>query len=187
MPDKNVNISERIKNGDEEAFHHLYRQYKPILLVFARNTVQNALLAEDFVQDAFCTLWEKRSDLKTDQPVHRFLYKLVYSRCVDYLRKQRAKANYNQWIGIKLRELELQNFYFEDLIISGILTDEAQSIIQNTMNNLPEHTRDIFRLSRDNGFKNAEIAKVKGLSVKAVEYHISRALEQLRNSLAEFL
>ena len=89
--DKNVNISALIRNGDEDAFRHFYMQYKSMLLSFALNTLRNPFLAEDFVQDAFCTIWERRNELKPDQPVQGFLYRLVYSRGVDYLGKQQLQ------------------------------------------------------------------------------------------------
>jgi RNA polymerase sigma-70 factor (ECF subfamily) len=45
----------------------------------------------------------------------------------------------------------------------------------------------MFLLSRERHLKYAEIAELLGVSVKAVEANVSRALRQLREQLAPFL
>lgn len=72
----NKAIVEELKIGKEDMLHWLYNQYSDILISFAKHTVRNPLLAEDFVQDAFCTLWENRTKLKIELPVQSYLYKL---------------------------------------------------------------------------------------------------------------
>ena len=183
----NTYIIEGIKLGNEKCLQILYDQCKGMLLAFARHTVRNPLLAEDFVQDAFCTLWEKRVMLDSEQPVQAYLYKIVYRRCIDYLRKQMAHDNFREYSEMKIKELELMQVSLEGLVISEISADEAQKIIQQTLQNLPEKTREIFRLSREQFLKNAEIAEKLGVSIKTTEYHMSKALQQLRNSLKDFL
>jgi len=45
---------------------------------------------------------------------------------------------------------------------------------------MTEKRKRIFLLSRVKGLKNQEIAEQLGVSIKTVEYHIARALEELR-------
>ena len=47
------------------------------------------------------------------------------------------------------------------------------------MQDLPEKTRAIFILNREKGLTYPEIASSMGVSVKTVEYHISKALALL--------
>jgi len=52
---------------------------------------------------------------------------------------------------------------------------------------LPPQCKTVFALSRFEQRKNKEIAEELGISVKAVEGHISKALKLFRNSLKDYL
>jgi len=187
MNNDNASIVEGIKKGNEKSLQILFNQYNGLLLAFARSVVRNPLLAEDFVQDAFCALWENRAKLDKNQSIHSYLFKIVYRRCIDYLRKCIIHENFRTYAEFKLKELELMQTSLENYIISAITSEEARKITQLTLQNLPDQTREIFLLSREQALKNTEIAEKLGISVKAIEYHISKALQQLRDSLKEFL
>jgi len=187
MPSSNSDIIEGIKRGEEKSLNELFDLYNGVLVAFARQTVRNPLLAEDFVQDAFCVLWENRVVLNAEQSVRAYLFKLVYRRCVDHLRKQVVHENFREYAMMKLKELELLQSSIESHIISEISADQANNLIIQTLEKLPDQTREIFHLSREQSFKNTEIAEKMGISVKAIEYHISKALHQIRESLKDFL
>ena len=63
---------------------------------------------------------------------------------------------------------------------------ELGAAIQLTINNLPKRTQEIFRLSRQEGLKYAEIAKELSISIKTVEANMGKALKALRDSLEQF-
>ncbi|MFW9614709.1 MAG: sigma-70 family RNA polymerase sigma factor, partial [Macellibacteroides fermentans] len=52
---------------------------------------------------------------------------------------------------------------------------------------LPEQCRNIFKLSRESGLKNQEIADKLNLSVRTVETQLYRALKNIKNHLYEYL
>ena len=54
-------------------------------------------------------------------------------------------------------------------------------LVNVTVSEMPEQRRRVFCLSRKDGLKNKEIAQLTGLSEKTVEYHISKALAQLKS------
>ena len=53
-------------------------------------------------------------------------------------------------------------------------------MVNLAVSGMPETRKRIFILSRVKGLKNREIAEEMGVSIKTVEYHISKALEELR-------
>ncbi|HEY4784574.1 MAG TPA: RNA polymerase sigma-70 factor [Bacteroidales bacterium] len=187
MDKTDATIVDDLKQGNEKALQAIYEQYNGKLVAYAKYTIRNPLLAEDFVQDAYCTLWKNREKLTSDQPIQSYLFKVVHNRCVDYIRKIISKTEYTSHAEWRLREIELTQVPFENIIVSEILADEAQIIIQQTIQNLSDQTREIFQLSRNEQLKNSEIAERTGLSVKAIEYHIGKALQQLRTALKDFL
>ena len=51
---------------------------------------------------------------------------------------------------------------------------------------MPELTRKIFIMNRDEGMTYEEIADATGLTPKKVEYNMVKALKQFRNKLSIF-
>jgi RNA polymerase sigma-70 factor (ECF subfamily) len=68
-----------------------------------------------------------------------------------------------------------------------LFSEEIQKIIDSTLNQLPKKTRQIFQMSRIEGLPYNVIAVKMNLSQKSIEYHISKALDVLRESLKDFL
>ena len=78
------------------------------------------------------------------------------------------------------QELSIRISTLESCDPNEIFSDEVESIIRETLKLIPEQTQRIFLLSRFENKSNKEIAELMGISVKGVEYHISKALKALR-------
>ena len=74
-----------------------------------------------------------------------------------------------------------------DLSKYKLFSEEIEQIIENTINNLPKRTGQIFRMSRFEHLSHREIAKKLDLTTKSVEYHITKTLNELRHNLKDFL
>ena len=87
----------------------------------------------------------------------------------------------------KAPSISLEDAGIAGLLGSEVSGDMARSEMMEAVNRcigkMPLKRREVFLLSRAKGLKNAEIASLMGLSEKAVEYHISRALADLRKNL----
>jgi RNA polymerase sigma factor (sigma-70 family) len=64
---------------------------------------------------------------------------------------------------------------------------ELQDAIRDAIAALPPRTREVFLMSRERNLRYNEIAEQLGVTVKAVEANMSRALRQLREKLSPFL
>ena len=68
-----------------------------------------------------------------------------------------------------------------------IFAAEAQKIVNDTLDLLPERTREIFIMSRIQNLPHKEIAEKLNISYKSVEFHITKALRELRIQLKDYL
>ena len=68
-----------------------------------------------------------------------------------------------------------------------VIEGEIEVALRKAVAGLPDRCREVFELSRVHGLKYAEIAQVLGVSVKAVEAQMGKALQRLREQLAPWL
>ena len=83
-------------------------------------------------------------------------------------------------------ELEMNIATLEAIDPNRIYEEEFQELVRHSLMRLPEKTRRIFMLSRMENKSYGEIAEVVGLSQKSVEFHMSKALRQLRHDLKDY-
>ena len=114
------------------------------------------------------------------EAVPNYLAVAVKYRAINYIKSQLAFRKYSNLYKafVKVSEEEtLEAVQFHNLT-------EA---IEESVQKLPEKTQLVFRLNRMEGKSIAEIAIKLKLSEKAIKYHISRSIKELRFHLKEFL
>jgi RNA polymerase sigma-70 factor (ECF subfamily) len=187
MIDAEIQIVKKISNGDKEAFRHLFNLYYKRLTIYASAYLDNTLSGEDLVQDLFVDLWEKRDTLEISSSVSAYFFSAIHNRCIQHLRKIKVRMNWQNKQMQKLREAEIMMNNSIEFGFSEVEMKEIQKIVGIVLSTLPEKTKMIFELSRKNFLSNQEIAEKMNLSLKAVEYHISKALNKLRTALGQFI
>ena len=168
-------------------FNSLFKRYYAGLCVYSESFTGSKQDAEDIVQNVFVQIWMKRSELNFDDSLRSYLYKAVHNASIQQLRHQKIKERYNAHITTKLAEGECIPFEWVAVDNDPAETNEIQTLYQQALEQLPHQTREIFMYSREKGMKYAEIAELTGLSVKSIEYHISRALEVFRKIMKDYL
>ena len=174
--------------SDIEGFNKLFADYNERFIRFAVGYVRDRQAAEDFVSEAFVSFWENRSRLPADTRPPAYILTIVKNKCLNHLQhlqvQQRvttALQDHSHWVlQTKISTLEACD---PDFLFSG----EIQQIIDTTLSQLPKKTRQIFLMSRVEELSYHVIAREMKLSQKSIEYHVSKALDQLRKSLNEFL
>lgn len=178
---KNQNDFEQVellKRGNMEAFSGLFRKYSERLYAFSLSITKDTYIAEEITQLVFLKVWEKRHKIDEYLSFKSFLFAISYSETMSWLRKETAeKRKINHW-GEQLKfSTNETNFEVEFNSIDNL----AQQIIEQ----LPERRREIFKLSREQGLTNKEIAEKLGLSVKTVENQMTAALKTIKESLGK--
>lgn len=170
-----------IRAGDEDAFEALFFKYYQPLWRFACGYVDSTAIAEDLVQDVYATIWEKREQLETVGNIRSYLYRAVKNQALDWRKHEAVIEKYEQQIDLQLYDEPYETGP------SHAAREGFTEAAQNAIENLPDHTRHIYKMSRSEGFTYPEIAHILDISVKTVESHISRALRMLRKRLAAYL
>ncbi|MCD7930274.1 MAG: RNA polymerase sigma-70 factor [Tannerellaceae bacterium] len=161
-----------------DLYRKVYLEYAPMLLRFAEKFV-SPFYAEDIVHDVFLKFWDRQVFLLPENELKRVLFVAVRNACFDQLRKFNLEQEYldKSIIQLKLDELE-----FYENAEQQFIQKELLALLLQKVDELPERSREIFKLSYLEGLKAAEIADRLDLSVRTVENQLYRALLHLRKS-----
>ncbi len=168
-------------------FNEIYSLYYRKAFLFAKSYVHNDLAAEDIASDSLIKLWErmKQEEITYVQPL---LLTILKNKSLDYLKHEEVKRNaFETLVDWHKQELDIRISTLEACNPDEIFSDEVTRILQETLSTLSEQTRRIFEMSRFENLTGKEIAEVMGISPKGVEYHISKALKELRVAFKDYL
>lgn len=87
---------------------------------------------------------------------------------------------------MRQKELALRISTLEACNPEQLFCGEIQALVQETLSELPPTSREVFVLSRMENRSNKEISLHLDVSVKTVEFHITRSLKQLRAKLKDY-
>jgi len=169
------------------SFNSLFNRYYAGLCVYCESFVGNKQISEDLVQDVFVNVWTKRTELNFDETIRPYLYKAVHNASIHFLRHQKVKDRYSALIKAKLTEAECIPLEWIIPNTNSVEETEIQTLYKQSLEQLPAQTREIFLCSREKEMRYSEIAELTGLTVKSIEYHISKALEVFRKALKDYL
>lgn len=171
-----------IKNNIQ-FFEEIYNTYFPVLCNYAISITKDQTLAEDAVSDVFLKLWEGRNSLVIETSLKAYLFKSVYHQCINSLKHIEVQDYYRDFFLHHPPLSEDQT----DYPLQNVIESEINSILQKTIDQLPNQCRKIFIMSRIDGMKHERIAQKLGISINTVRTQIHRALEKLRIELKDFL
>lgn len=176
-----------LKNGDEKTYIFLFREYYIPLCSYSRRYVGRKDIAEEIVSETFLKIWENRERITIESSVKAYLFQAVSNNSLYFLRKLKKEESLDQYF----RNAGSDNIGFSELVDSvsfqSLIMKELDDQISEAINLLPPQQQKTFRLKRFEGKKNKEIARIMGLSVKTVEMHMAKALDNLRKNLKDYL
>jgi RNA polymerase sigma-70 factor (ECF subfamily) len=173
----------RLLFDDVKMFEFIFKAYFPRLRAFAGKFIEDRGIAEDIIQDVFLKVWVNRKTI-AEETFQSYLFAMVRNACINHIKHKRIADQYNIDVQHLAKE---EGLYYADFFsdpfhrtVFNELHQEIETIIQD----LPDQTQKIFRLSRFEGMKNSEIAAMLNISVRTVEKHNTKALQKLKAHLS---
>lgn len=176
-------FSEAIKASDTEAYEVLFRAEYENVKYFIRHYVHDGPESEDLAQETFASLWTNRDRIDPQRNIRSFLFTIARNRALNHLTMLRTRLTdplEKSSVNLAIESLD------SEAIISRIDALDMKRIIDMVYEKMPELTRRIFIMNRDENMTYEEIAESTGLSVKKVEYNMVKALKQFRSKLSIF-
>ncbi len=175
---KDKGYVERLKNDDFSAFDSLFKKYAESLYGFALSITKEPYIAEEITQVVFMKIWEKRAQLDEFRSIKSFLFSIAYSETISWLRKEKSEKHRMNVVGTEMLQATNETNW-------SIEFNDFNTIVDQIIEELPEKRKEIFKLSRVQGYSNKEIAIRLNISIKTVENQMTAALKTLKDQLGK--
>lgn len=176
--DRLLDLIERSKRGDRDAFRSLYLAlYDPVARFVGRRIASQAD-AEDLVSRVFFKLLDRLGEFDARRGSARmFVLSIARNAVIDHLRTRRDAVPVEDLGGVLADEAGTP--------LDALVREEELREVRALLLELPEETREMLALRYGDGLKHREIAEILGLDVAAVKQRFSRALRGLGEEIVE--
>lgn len=163
-----------LKKGNEASFKKAYLDYYDKLISVARRFDFTVLTPQDFVQETFLRLYNKRELLNEEVLFDKQLFTICKNIIINHLNRE------NKVIQLEPLQLDVQQEDPE----TGIF-EERREKLYSFINLLPEQQQKIFTLHKLENLSYKEIAAITELSEKTIANHIYLASKFIRKKIKD--
>ena len=172
MDNKKFIIS--LKKGNEASFKKAYLDYYDKLINIARRFNFTVLTPQDFVQETFLRLYNKKELLNEEVLLDKQLFTICKNIIINHLNRENKIIQLDP-LQFEMVQEEAETDFFE----------ERKEKLQNFINLLPEQQQKIFTLHKLENLSYKEIAAITDLSEKTIANHIYLASKFIRKKVED--
>jgi RNA polymerase sigma-70 factor, ECF subfamily len=173
-----LDVVTRSQQGDQEAFHHLFRRYSKPVLSFIYNMIGQEPLSEELTQETFVRAYRNLKNLKDTSKFSSWLFGIAKNTVRESL-----KENVNNQY-VELSEINLETLETPD---KQMLNSELNEAIKQAVLELNEDWRTVFILKMFQQKSYEEIAQITGWSIGKIKTDLHRARLEMKNKLQNYL
>jgi RNA polymerase sigma-70 factor (ECF subfamily) len=167
-------LLKNLQGDDVHALTEIYNRYVEKLLAIGFYYSRNKETAEDIVHEIFLSLWAKRKELHIHS-LENYLGTAVKFAIFKYIAREKRRRDILAGLAEEAQVSEEVEAKLEEKFL--------QDYLKGSIEQLPEKARLVFRYSRNENLTIQEISGKMDLSPKAVEYHMTKALRFIRETL----
>ena len=173
-----------MSESDQDPLLALYLAKRANLIRFLAARSGSMAAAEDLAQELYLKLAGRDRTAEIGNPT-ALLYRMALNLMLDRARgESRAAARDTAWRQVARTEVGGVEVADEPPADEAAASAQRLRLLVAAVRDLPPQAGRAFRLHKLEGLSHAETARVMGLSVKAVEKHVSAALKALTAKLA---
>ena len=156
-----------------------YRYWEKLFSV-AAHKIRDLSEAEDIVQQLFINLWSRRAVLEITSSLNSYLAVAVKYRILKSLDKSYRTRHFTD--GVVDEALEI----IDNSTQEWLEFQEVKLRLQKLVDSLPDKCRLVYKLSKEEGMSQKQIAESLDISENTVESHMGRALKTIKGGLKCF-
>lgn len=162
------------KQKDARAQGELYKRYSGVLFSICLRYSPNKTEAEDNLQDAFITIFNKAEQFKDKGSFEGWIKRITVNTVLQKYRKQKV-------FDIK-DEGQIEDTIDDDIVDEGLPLDYLLGIIHE----LPDQYRLVFSMYVMDGYSHKEIGEMLGISNGTSKSNLARARGILKTKIEAY-
>ncbi len=191
LRDPDIRLMLRVRDDDADAFAELVELYHRRLVTVLHHLVSSVDEAEDLAQEVFLRVYRSRKKYRPKAKFSTWLFTIANHLALNVLRNRQRKPV----VPLNLRDSgPLGPRPAEQMVQDHgpqphhrLQQQELAAIVRQALEGLNERQRIAVVLNKFEDMNYAEIAEVMELSTKAVKSLLSRARENLREALKQYI
>lgn len=164
-----------LKVGNNEAFTELYDRYHDGICRFVVRYLKSMELAEDICQNVFLKIWEQKEQSMQIIEFGAYVFTIAKRQSLDFLKRAAVEQTAMSVVLNNYRPLL-------NTIEDDHQTNEYMVFINKVLSELPEQTRRVFHLCRQENRSYDEAAEILGISRHAIKKHMVRSMRILKDA-----
>lgn len=184
-----LELIERLKDGDEDALEALFNLYSPKLYNVAHKILGDVADSQEVIQDVFWTAYRKAKTFRGSAQFSTWLYRLTVNAALGKIRrsKKSKEFEYEEFLP-KFQEdghhLVRPVVDWSNALEEDYANQELHQLLEEALEQLKPIDKSVVLLSDLEGLSDREIAAAVGITVAAVKTRLHRARLFLRGKLA---
>ena len=159
----------KLKEGDTTAFAELYNAYSQVLYSFLIKLGLQHEDRKDVIQQTFIKLWEYREGLNESLSLRSYLITIAKNDIYNRVKRRIVEQKFQNAVSVTEEQV--------------LPVSEIRDLLHHILLELPDKRREVFTLSRIEGYSNKEIAEKLNITKSTVENHINHSTKQLKGVL----
>jgi RNA polymerase sigma-70 factor (ECF subfamily) len=182
-------LVERVQRGDKHAFDLLVTKYQRKLGRLISRFVRDTGEAEDVTQEAFIKAYRALPGFRGDSAFYTWLYRIGINTAKNYLLANKRRAPTSTPFDAEEAESFEDGGLLQEVSTpeNELMSKQVVSVVQATLQQLPEDLRSALTLREIEGLSYEEIAGVMNCPVGTVRSRIFRAREAVAEKLRPLL
>ena len=182
LPDKtDEQLLESYRNGDRTSFAKLVERYQRELFHFLVRFLSDRAAAEDIFQETFLQVHQSADQFDLQRRFRPWLFTIAANKARDLMRSQARRPTNPLQASINSGDDESGQFIdlmeaAEPIPGESLEREELQKVVQDTVNNMPEHLREIILLSYFHQFPYKEISDILQIPLGTVKSRLHAAV-----------
>jgi RNA polymerase sigma-70 factor (ECF subfamily) len=177
VPEQDLDLVERHRYGDPDAFEELYARYGTMVYNLALRLCHNREEAADLTQESFLRIYRHLAKFRGGSALKTWIYRVTLNHCRSRLGRKRLP--FQPLTADTARRVSDESRTPEELAVAE---DQSRRVAE-ALGRLPARFREAVVLRDLEGLSYQEIAEVLRVRIGTVRSRIARGREQLRGEL----
>ncbi|PJJ75675.1 RNA polymerase sigma-70 factor (ECF subfamily) [Thermoflavifilum aggregans] len=161
----------------EGAYRFLNKHFYVPALRFCMHWISDEEDAKELVYDVLMRVWQKGDHLRKIRNLKVYIFVAVRNAALNFLQQQK-KIHTLSWDEVDIRLSPLEPDPAQLLISSEMI-----GRIQDAIDKLPLKCKMVFKLIREEGFRNKDVAEILHISVNTIDNHLALAMRKISEAI----